>query len=367
MNSPRPVERALVVEDDPSWQQILAEVCGDLGLAVDLAESLEGAASLIRAVPHRVAVLDLSLGGPDHRNQDGLLVLDAIRRQDPGCASLILTGFATVEVAVRAIQAQGAFTCLQKESFRRADFRSLIREALAAAPPALEQDTPPASQPGTGLPGEIPSSAGGEKPAPALLPALVVEDDAGWRGLICELLREAGYQPSESVSYVDALGRLRGADFRLVVADLSLASSLSPESNQDGYRILAQARKAGIPAIIVSGYADPADIERAYAEYQLFACLEKQGFNRRAFIETAQRAGRQAPRGAELGSLTGREIEVLALLARGFKNKEIAAALYITPNTVKRHLKSLFSKLGVNTRSSAVAEAARAGLVKKNP
>ena len=109
-----PVKRALVVEDDPSWQQLLAEICSDCGLAVDLAESLSGALEHIRAVPHRIAVLDLSLGGADHRNQDGLLVLEAIRRQDPGCVSLILTGFATVEVAVNAIQEKGAFTCLQK-------------------------------------------------------------------------------------------------------------------------------------------------------------------------------------------------------------------------------------------------------------
>jgi DNA-binding CsgD family transcriptional regulator len=44
-------------------------------------------------------------------------------------------------------------------------------------------------------------------------------------------------------------------------------------------------------------------------------------------------------------------------------NKEIANALVITPNTVKRHLKSLFIKLDVNTRSAASAVAIRAGIV----
>ena len=49
-----------------------------------------------------------------------------------------------------------------------------------------------------------------------------------------------------------------------------------------------------------------------------------------------------------LKSLTEREREVLVLLARGLTNKEIARDLVITPNTVKRHLKSLFAKLDVS-------------------
>ncbi|HEX9012519.1 MAG TPA: response regulator, partial [Anaerolineaceae bacterium] len=100
--------RALVVEDDPSWQKLLAELLADCGLEVDAAESLEAADRLVGSQPHRIAILDLSLGGTDHRNQDGLLVLDAVRRRDPGCASIILTGFATVELAVSAIQEKGA-------------------------------------------------------------------------------------------------------------------------------------------------------------------------------------------------------------------------------------------------------------------
>ncbi|HEY3345695.1 MAG TPA: response regulator [Anaerolineaceae bacterium] len=353
--------RALVVEDDPSWQQILGEILRDAGLVVDLAENLAGAVELIRAAPHRIAVLDLSLGGSDHRNQEGLQVLDAVCRQDPGCVSIILTGFATVEVAVSAIQEKGAFTCLQKEAFRRAEFRGLIRDALASTPPVGRSETAVSGKTGTAPAQEDPQ--GWAHPAP-VGPALVVEDDAGWRSLLGELLIEAGYRVDAGVSYVEALGRLRAEDYQLVVVDLSLASSLEPGGNQDGYRLLAHTQRAGVPTIIVSGYADPEAIERAYAEYQLFACLEKQDFNRKHFIELAQKAHSFKQTGSELAALTGREREVLALVAQGYKNKEIADALCITPNTVKRHLKSLFDKLGVNTRSAATAIAARAGLVK---
>lgn len=61
--------------------------------------------------------------------------------------------------------------------------------------------------------------------------------------------------------------------------------------------------------------------------------------------------------------LTQREREVLALLADGFGNKQIAARLGISTNTVKTHLELLFDKLDVSTRTEAVTAAARMGLL----
>jgi two-component system NarL family response regulator len=61
--------------------------------------------------------------------------------------------------------------------------------------------------------------------------------------------------------------------------------------------------------------------------------------------------------------LTGREMEVLTLLARGKSNKKIGANLYISETTVKAHLRSVFSKLNVLSRTEAVAVASRRGLV----
>ncbi|MFW5689582.1 MAG: helix-turn-helix domain-containing protein [Spirochaetota bacterium] len=61
--------------------------------------------------------------------------------------------------------------------------------------------------------------------------------------------------------------------------------------------------------------------------------------------------------------LTVRELDVLALLARGRSNHEIAGALGVSANTVKYHLSGIFSKLDVGTRSEATFEAIRRGLV----
>ena len=56
-----------------------------------------------------------------------------------------------------------------------------------------------------------------------------------------------------------------------------------------------------------------------------------------------------------LTGLTRRELEVLSALAAGNTNKEIAAELGLSPNTVKFHVKNLFQKLGVHNRSQAIA------------
>ena len=62
------------------------------------------------------------------------------------------------------------------------------------------------------------------------------------------------------------------------------------------------------------------------------------------------------------GGLTGREVEVLRLIAAGNSNRAIAQVLFISPNTVLHHVSSIFVKLGVANRAEAAAYATRRGL-----
>ena len=57
--------------------------------------------------------------------------------------------------------------------------------------------------------------------------------------------------------------------------------------------------------------------------------------------------------------LTGREQEVLALVAEGLTNAEIGALLWISAGTVRRHLENVYAKLEVHTRTAAVRAAYR--------
>jgi NarL family two-component system response regulator YdfI len=65
--------------------------------------------------------------------------------------------------------------------------------------------------------------------------------------------------------------------------------------------------------------------------------------------------------------LTDRELEVLEGVAQGERNKEIATRLGITERTVKAHLTSIYNKLGVDSRASAVAKAIQRGFLSGEP
>jgi NarL family two-component system response regulator YdfI len=69
------------------------------------------------------------------------------------------------------------------------------------------------------------------------------------------------------------------------------------------------------------------------------------------------------PRAAAPAKLSARESQVLAMLAEGAANKEIARQLDISERTVKAHVTGIFNKLGVSSRAEAVAVAMRHGLL----
>ncbi len=64
-----------------------------------------------------------------------------------------------------------------------------------------------------------------------------------------------------------------------------------------------------------------------------------------------------------VGQLSQREVEVLKLMVEGRSNPEIAAVLYLSPNTIKTHVRGIMNKLAVDDRVQAAVVALRAGLV----
>ena len=77
----------------------------------------------------------------------------------------------------------------------------------------------------------------------------------------------------------------------------------------------------------------------------------------------ALRRGPRATTRAHPAGLTQREAEVLALVAAGLRNAEIAERLYLTPKTVSHHLSAIYAKLGVETRIEAAHAASQLGIV----
>jgi DNA-binding NarL/FixJ family response regulator len=65
------------------------------------------------------------------------------------------------------------------------------------------------------------------------------------------------------------------------------------------------------------------------------------------------------------GALTPREAEIIELLAGGLSNRELGRKLYVSETTIKTHLLHIYRKLGVETRSAAIAEASRRGWIRR--
>jgi DNA-binding CsgD family transcriptional regulator len=97
----------------------------------------------------------------------------------------------------------------------------------------------------------------------------------------------------------------------------------------------------------------PAALAEWIASGQSEALLRRRG-DRHLVIERAADALILHERGEEV-SLTAREREVLGRVARGKTNAEIAELLWLAPSTVRKHLENVYAKLGVNTRTAAVA------------
>jgi LuxR family maltose regulon positive regulatory protein len=86
--------------------------------------------------------------------------------------------------------------------------------------------------------------------------------------------------------------------------------------------------------------------------------------NHRSVVLTRDTGNRAAQLSSSASdAITAREREVLSMIGQGYSNKRIARSLEISPETVKSHVKHIFSKLDVATRSEAVSRAVLLGLL----
>ena len=116
----------------------------------------------------------------------------------------------------------------------------------------------------------------------------------------------------------------------------SVSRAGDPDEDLEGYRLLASTRAGNVPTIVVSGVATAEDIDRAYAEHGVFACLAKQTFQRKAFLQTLREARAVAQAGSELDVLTAREREVLQRSRERDKARRSNAVIVADEN--QRHL-----------------------------
>jgi DNA-binding CsgD family transcriptional regulator len=183
-------------------------------------------------------------------------------------------------------------------------------------------------------------------PAAAGLPELAAWDALG----LAERTRQQG--PSDPAAWAAAVAAWQrpGQPHRAAYAGFRHAEALLAAGDRDSAAAVL-GRAAAITGRLGARLLD----------------TEVQALARRARLDLAPPAGATAPAGGapapagQLG-LTPREVEVLALVAAGRSNRQIAQALFISPKTVGVHVSNILAKLGVAGRVEAAAVAHRLGL-----
>jgi two-component system nitrate/nitrite response regulator NarL len=196
-------------------------------------------------------------------------------------------------------------------------------------------------------------------------PILVVDDDEAFRTFVCSLLAQAGFDARSARTGEEALAAVRDQAPALVLLDVVLPGMTGYET----CRAIRETFGETLPILFVSGdRTEPLDrvaglmlgaddyIVKPFPPEELVARV------RRALIRTRSLRSKRSARADALG-LTGREDEILKLLASGLSHQAIADRLVISPKTVTTHVQHIFAKLGVHSRAEAVAVAYTEGLV----
>jgi LuxR family maltose regulon positive regulatory protein len=149
------------------------------------------------------------------------------------------------------------------------------------------------------------------------------------------------------------------------IAALQLRVGKTAEATNQFRRILAACAGGGLYQIILDEGSIISDLVQMVQRSGSISAHLMSYVDRLVADSQKARQDRLVPTfGAQaLHALSTRETEILKLIAQGLSNKEIARSLDIGPETVKSHLKSVFTKLGVERRAQAVSRAQTLGLV----
>jgi DNA-binding response OmpR family regulator len=192
---------------------------------------------------------------------------------------------------------------------------------------------------------------------------LIVDQDARFGRFAARLFERAGFSTTEAATGAEGVAAARSERPGLVLLEVCL-----PDIN--GFEVSRQLRDEfgeDLPILFVSGErTEPHDRAAGLLiggdDYLTKPCHPDELLARVRRLIARSHNGRiswqRAPADA---SLTGRELEVLRLLAGGRRPKEIARELVISPKTVANHIQRVLGKLGAHSSAEAVAIAYREG------
>ncbi len=149
-------------------------------------------------------------------------------------------------------------------------------------------------------------------------------------------------------------------ELRLLRATIAISQS-SPQAPALTRQALAVAERHGFTQTVVD--TAPQLVEHVIANSHLYPRTAQQKGLITAGVRARKRAAPVSPQGNLIDPLTAAELRVLEMLPERLTYTEMASELYVSPNTVKTHLRHAYLKLGVTSRTSAIKRATTLGIL----
>ncbi len=208
-------------------------------------------------------------------------------------------------------------------------------------------------------------------PMPAPIRVLIVDDHPMVRDGVAALLER---QPDMEAAGEAADGAEAVAKFQALAPDVTLMDVQM--QGVGGVEAIEAIRRLSPDArvLVLTTYPGDAQAIRAMragaAGYLLKNCIRKELLDAIRSVHGGRRyvsadIAHQIATHALDEPLSARELAILQLLAEGQSNKQIGLRLYLSTDTIKSHLKTLYAKLGVDDRTHAVTVAARRGYIER--
>jgi len=161
---------------------------------------------------------------------------------------------------------------------------------------------------------------------------------------------------------VEFKGGMSGIDATRRIKEASPSTKVVIMTAHDDDRSLVDAVEAGASGFLSKDEAAQELLSAAKAAAEGEVLIDPSTLAR-LLPQVARERAEQRDALALLGDLTDREREILALLAQGMRNGDIAAQLYISPQTVQTHVRNILGKLRVHSKLEAVAFAVKHGTI----
>jgi DNA-binding NtrC family response regulator len=237
----------LIVDDEENWRADLKYILEGEGYSVQVASSYSEAKQALASQTFRLLIVDVILRPTNPADRGGLQLLREARESLRNVGLIAISAYEVPEVA---------------EEFGPQDFcdkRGLDTQKLRERVRELVQGT-----------------------------VLVVEDEDNWVETYQDILTEEGFSVRVARDFGRAFGELRRGFFRAVILDLCLGPR--DGSNLYGVQLLESISDAGIPVLIITGYARPRLVKEIYREYGVFSISEKRTFESSEFRRLVKEA-----------------------------------------------------------------------------